>query len=247
MRHPSVQYLIDLEPLKTWSLIVTILGDLDGAELTGSILRTLLERIDIKPEAIRVALYRLKSDGWITSRKSGREAAYRLSPRALRETETVRADVYGTPGSHAKRWQILLQKPGLPSIEGLQLGKDIVLIPQSEDVSAPDALVLEFRGDTVPSWVQEVLVPRQLMQNAEALVQSLAAPQTDINSISPEEQVTLRILVLHHWRRLALREGSWAHMYFLPEGIVAQCGKVVTLFLGQSESLSKSVRPNIHG
>ena len=51
-----VTELVALDTLKTWSLIVTLFGDLEEKELSGAQIRTLLGHIGIKPEAIRVAL-----------------------------------------------------------------------------------------------------------------------------------------------------------------------------------------------
>ena len=66
--------LLGLESTKTWSLIATLFGDLDGDELSGKALWSLLAPLGIKPEATRVALHRLKKDGWIVAKKAGREA-----------------------------------------------------------------------------------------------------------------------------------------------------------------------------
>ena len=68
-----IEDLSALEPIKTWSLIVTLFGDLNGQPVTGKQLGAILGRVGIKTEAMRVALHRLRKEGWIVSTKIGRE------------------------------------------------------------------------------------------------------------------------------------------------------------------------------
>jgi hypothetical protein len=44
----------------------------------------------------------------------------------------------------------------------------------------------------------------------------------------------LRLLVLHYWRRMALRSGSWALIALEPEGVLARCHASVTAYLANS-------------
>ena len=79
-----IEDLSSLETIKTWSLIVTLFGDLDGEPqvvLSGKDIGAILGHIGIKPEATRVALHRLKRDGWIDTQRAGREVFYSLSDR----------------------------------------------------------------------------------------------------------------------------------------------------------------------
>ena len=53
---------------RVWSLIVTIFGDLareSGMSLSGTALSRMTARVDVRAEATRVALHRLRRDGWI--------------------------------------------------------------------------------------------------------------------------------------------------------------------------------------
>ena len=59
-------------PPRVWSLLVTVFGDLaqDGSALPGTVLGEIMSRVGIKPEAMRVALHRLRKDGWIESERA---------------------------------------------------------------------------------------------------------------------------------------------------------------------------------
>ena len=238
MPHAIVRELVGLEPLKTWSLIVTLLGDLEGETLTGAEVRALLEPIGIKPEAIRVAFHRLKSDGWVVSRKSGREAVYGLTAMALRETRLVRADIYDRHPKYPDGWRIHVTRGGAVPDDGVQIAKDVALVPVRPGQGKTDALILKFDGKAVPAWVEEALVPAHLLQTARALTRLHAAAEAGPAQLSTEDRASLRILTLHHWRRVALRPGSWAHMFLLPDGTIAQCRGTVTAYLGKSDNAS---------
>ena len=86
MQASSFQNLIEQVTFGTtprvWSLLVTVFGELAqdaDAQISGSLLRSLSEHIGIKPEAMRVALHRLRKDGWIDSERTGRTSNYFLT------------------------------------------------------------------------------------------------------------------------------------------------------------------------
>ncbi len=66
---------------RVWSMMVTIFGDLAQAprdRIDGPLLTRLTDGMGIKPEAVRVALHRLRNEDWITSVKSGRTVQPRV-------------------------------------------------------------------------------------------------------------------------------------------------------------------------
>ena len=55
---------------RVWSLMVSLFGDLaqaEGAGIDGPVLSRIMTAMQIRPEATRVALHRLRNDGWIAS------------------------------------------------------------------------------------------------------------------------------------------------------------------------------------
>jgi len=95
---PDSPVLTAPQGMKLWSVIVTILGDLlpeGDADVSGLVLSALIERMGLQPQAMRVALHRLKRDGWIESRKDGRVGYYRLSDMGRAQAAEVSEAIYG--------------------------------------------------------------------------------------------------------------------------------------------------------
>ena len=68
---------------RVWSLLVTVFGELGqdpDVRLSVLLLGKLMDLAGVKPGAMRVALHRLKKDGWIDSRRCGRNSEYFLTP-----------------------------------------------------------------------------------------------------------------------------------------------------------------------
>ncbi len=78
----GIAQLTDLQNLRVWSIIVSLFGDLaqkPGDQISGTTLTQIITPMGIKPEAIRVALHRLRKDGWIESTRSGRASVHFLT------------------------------------------------------------------------------------------------------------------------------------------------------------------------
>lgn len=236
MGHPNpyIDEILGLEPLKTWSLIVTIFGDFDGDSLTGTQLRALLEPLGIKPEAIRVALHRLKADGWITSKKSGREAHYRLSAHGRSETEAVRGKVYGADVEQDDGWHLILPDPGSEIDAGIPLGREARLVTASNAATLTNVWCIDLDKAAIPNWVETILVPPDLLHTACALSKILAKVRTSLSDMDPADRCALRLLTLHHWRRLALRDGTLAHLSLFEDGQINRCKDAVIELLDRS-------------
>ena len=224
--------LLGLESTKTWSLIATLFGDLDGDELSGKALWSLLEPLGIKPEAMRVALHRLKKDGWIVSKKAGREVIYSLSEHARAETRAAQIDVYRQDVKFAEGWRLVKLAPDGETVgePHIALDKGLFLIPSARAIPE-DALELTLTHN-IPTWVEELLVPHHLRAQA-AVLGELA------NGFLPgrprSDAVTARLMLLHYWRKMALRTGTWAHIGLMPDGAMAQCHSAITKVLRETE------------
>ena len=92
--HDTIARLTALGPLRVWSLLVTVFGDLTQDDaLEGPTLSALMSEIGVKPEATRVALHRLRADGWITSEKTGRTSRHRLSAKGRADSDAERGAI----------------------------------------------------------------------------------------------------------------------------------------------------------
>lgn len=210
-----LQPLLDCGPLKVWSVAVTLLGD--ACTSPADQIRTrgidrMLAPLGISNQALRVALHRLKRDGWVEAEKHGRSASYRLSAQGWASTEAVRARIYSFERPDQPVW-MGLAPPDLSGAEmedalpgdALRLSPRTALILGQMD-GLEDWVHTPLSGP-VPGWLRDTLVPEELKREYTQLTSAcpdLAAAQ----ALPTADQAVLRLLILHHWRRLRLRHGT---------------------------------------
>jgi phenylacetic acid degradation operon negative regulatory protein len=99
-------------PLRSGSLIVTILGDAiaprGGALTLGSLIR-LARPFGLTERLVRTSVARLAHEGWLISRRAGRHSEYRLSTQGERRFAEATQRIYGS-GAHPwdGGWSLLL-------------------------------------------------------------------------------------------------------------------------------------------
>lgn len=237
-----VQALTRDDPPKTWSLIVTVLGDLDAPAISGKDLGALLKSVDIKPEAVRVALHRLKQDGWITSQKTGRQVSYALSDHGRAETFAAQHDVYRRDVKFPDGWRVFAVPAEVePHDSIVQLAKGLVAVPAAVAVRPNRGFEMRAVDPSLPPWMSDHLLPPRLLAQAGQMAQ-LAESLTGADlALSPREKVAARLLLLHYWRRMALRPATWAHIGLSPQGQVARCHRGVTQLLAATDAISVNV------
>jgi phenylacetic acid degradation operon negative regulatory protein len=116
---------------KVWSFLATAFGDLareEDARLGGAVLRALAARAGIRGDAVRVALHRLRKDGWILSHPEGRRTSYALTPHGLAESRAAAPRIYGPAPEPPV--PVLLLPPGTPPPPGATpLAPGVALAP----------------------------------------------------------------------------------------------------------------------
>ena len=191
-------------PPRVWSLLVTIFGDLalsQDARLSGATVNALTAAIGIKPEATRVALYRLRKEGWIESYRTGRQSKYALTAYGRAETLTARPRVYATTCA-SRRPAVVIDAPGadVSKSDGVHIAQGI-RVQTAPEVSA-EAWVLPITDD-MPDWLRDRLCPKEAQVASQRLAQSLRA--VSVGTLSELQATALRSVVVHEWRRLILR------------------------------------------
>lgn len=209
--------LSEASALKLWSVVVTCLGDVSRAgrgDVSGLVLSRLVERIGLQPQAMRVALHRLKRDGWVESRREGRVGFHGLSASALTQTRAVETRIYG-PAATPEPWHLVGLPPDAP--DGLELlPPDCAAIAISRSFAlvigdgaiSEDWLLATPSPRALPGWVRDVVVEAACEADFAQLDATIAAigPLPDAQL----DRFALRVLVLHGWRRLALRSNPAA-------------------------------------
>lgn len=233
----AITRLTAMGEIKVWSLLATIFGGFasnDGDQISGTHLTKIMTRIGVKPEAMRVAIHRLKKDGWITVEKSGRINRYGLSDVARAETHSVSAQIFASKIDERSDWGICLGKPAAAvqiPMNALPIGSFGFIAPLDAR-GDHDCLFGKLDQRNLPHWLEAELLPKHHRTNLNELYAVMAALQID-DDINTLEFITLNVLVLHNWRRLALRQAPLIEALMGPEWIGAKCRKLAIKTLNQ--------------
>lgn len=220
-------------PLRTWSLIVTIFGDMaraPGAEIPGPVLSALTRTMGVKPEAMRVALHRLRKDGWIDARRAGRVSLYFLTAEGRAQSQTATARIFARQPPVPESWHVAIAGPLDPQAR-LALGermsaKGYISLAPGAWLGAGEApgdlpaglFTLEGPRPRLPDWLKDTLAPPALTAAYAAFETTLATTAAELprntGTLSPLDRAAIRILLVHGWRRLVLRHPALPDSFF---------------------------------
>jgi phenylacetic acid degradation operon negative regulatory protein len=199
---PGLAALLAGPDRPVWSLIVTALGDRTqvaaGPVATSELLGE-LSPAGVSATALRTALHRLRADGWVATARTGRSAAHRLTPRALREVEAASPRIYGLSGPEPPAVWSLVFGDGAAADGAVRLAEGLWLRP------APLGASPGLEGATLrlTPGQQDALWPARLRRDGADLRARLAAALD--RPAAPADRAALRLLTVHDWRRIALR------------------------------------------
>lgn len=220
-----VDIMTEDRPPRVWSLLVTVFGELAQdrrAGISGTVIGHLCGTIGIKPEAVRVAMHRLRRDGWIESTRSGRTSNHRLSDRGRAESAKANPAIYLERPVPEAAW-LVVRPPSAGADAGdaaeVQLGQNLSV--SVAEAGGGDALRLPLPARTpVPGWVRERVCDAGLQAQSAVLDRKLARLRSllgDAGRPTPLQTAVVRVLVIHEWRRLVLKAPDLPpHLY--PEG-----------------------------
>ena len=205
---------------RTWSLVITVFGDSvqhRGGVISSTRLARVLGRIGIEPGALRTALSRLASDGWVQSERAGRVSLYRLTPMGRARFIEATPRIYAPPpAAPHPNWTLSLDDdPMALKLGGLSLRPAAGPSPNA----APDAPHITGPLTGMTEAAKEALF------NADHLA-ALSHLQTDLEGLSriqtpqklaPLDALAARTLLVHRWRRIVLRYPE-APAELLPKG-----------------------------
>lgn len=244
----TIRALVDPVPIKVWSYLATVFGDLagePGSEISGVVLSALTGRVGIRPAAMRVALHRLRKEDWIVARRAGRNGLYRLSERGLAETRRASARIYARAVAKPDLWHVLIADPAAQAMPAglaamaehrdyLKISATILLGTGPCPPPPGDVLVLEFTRGAAPAWVPRNALPL----GSEAIYMRTAGLLTDTGTalgaagpLTLLDRTTVRLLAIHHWRRAVLRHSPLVEMLQGDEWSGAVCRAAVSAIL----------------
>jgi len=211
MPHPLSRIIDQLkrEPSRTGSIVVTVFGDAIMPRGGSVWLGTLLEffkTLDIDGGVVRTAMSRLAADGWLERSKVGRNSFYRLTGKGRQTFDTATRHIYDPQVSDwTGRFELLLIGSGgdrdvsREALKNAGFGSPLpgVWIAPSAEDDAGRRLLSE-------SWPLQRTADAYLkfMKTFEPLRGSMGRREP----LSDADAFTARILLVHHYRRVVLRD-----------------------------------------
>lgn len=212
--------------LSAWSLIVSFLGDAIGPRsgvVSAGTVQGVMQRLGIGAGAVRTAISRLSADGWIERSREGRNSFYRLSGDVEETVRAAERRIYAASSllpADAPRSLIIAAEPlseqalaGLEPAGALQLAPQVILcfavaaeLPDSLRLAGASFAELSSLepGDAMRAQLAEARhfsefeeLHAAYLPLGKALQQAANPPTVDA--------MALRCLMIHEWRRLALR------------------------------------------
>jgi phenylacetic acid degradation operon negative regulatory protein len=214
------------EPSRSGSIVITVFGDAIVPRGGSVWLGTLLEffgYLDIESGVVRTAMSRLAADGWLERNKVGRNSFYRLAKQGRHTFDTATKHIYDPPPSDwTGRFELLLigngedrdasrdalKNAGFGSpLPGVWVAPSGVPIPEEAsrairlEVSAEDDSGRRLLSE---SWPLDRTADAYLkfMKTFQPLREWLGRGEP----LSDADAFTARILLIHHYRRVVLRD-----------------------------------------
>jgi phenylacetic acid degradation operon negative regulatory protein len=228
MPHPLARIVDQLkrEPSRTGSIVITLFGDAIVPRGGSVWLGTLLEffkTLDIDSGVVRTAMSRLAADGWLERNKVGRNSFYQLAKKGRQTFDTATRHIYDPQISDwTGRFELLLigssedrdasrealKNAGFGSpLPGVWVAPSGVPVPEEAahairlEVSAEDDSGRRLLSESWP-----------LDRTAEAYLKFMKTFEPLRGWINRRERLsdadafTARILLIHHYRRVVLRD-----------------------------------------
>ena len=209
------------QPLRVWSVVVTVFGDSivpRGGEVWLGTLTEVLTGLGVDDQAVRAAVSRLTRDGWLERRRVGRNSYYRLKEGGHPEFAAASERIYGAdPAPFNGRLALLIERQaGMGEMRGLSdagwgaIGDktwcrfaDINEIAIDREAFLPVEGKLDV-GDAA-DLVQRVWDLAPLREAYEQFLSDFS-PFASVQVTSPYDAIVLRTLLIHAWRRIVLRD-----------------------------------------
>jgi phenylacetic acid degradation operon negative regulatory protein len=228
MPHPLSRIVDQLkrEPSRTGSIVITVFGDAimprGGSVWLGTLL-AFFEMLDIDGGVVRTAMSRLAADGWLERSKVGRNSFYRLADKGRRTFDAATRHIYDPPPSDwTGRFELLLIGAGedrdasREALKNAGFGTPLPGVwvapsgaPVPEEAAGAIRLEVSAEDDSGRRLLRESW---PLDRTADAylkfmkIFEPLRGWAGRREDIADADAFTARILLIHHYRRVVLRD-----------------------------------------
>jgi phenylacetic acid degradation operon negative regulatory protein len=214
------------EPSRTGSIIITVFGDAivprGGAVWLGTLL-AFFAGLDIDGNVVRTAMSRLTAEGWFARSKVGRNSFYRLERKGEQTFAAATRHIYDPPPSEWNgRFDLLLiggveaRDAAREALKNAGFGNPlpgVFVAPAGLPVPEEAAGAIRLDVSAAPDMARRLLAESwTLERTAEAYAKfttTFAPLQAWLSrdaSLSDADAFTARILLIHHYRRIVLRD-----------------------------------------
>jgi len=247
------------EPSRTGSIVITVFGDAIVPRGGSVWLGTLLEffkMLDIDSGVVRTAMSRLATDGWLERNKVGRNSFYRLVKKGRQTFDTATKHIYDSqPSDWTGRFELLLigngedrdasrealKNAGFGSpLPGVWIAPSGVPVP--EEAAGVIRVEVSAEDDSGRRWLRDSW---PLDRTADAYLKFMKTFEPLRGWIGRRKRLTdadaftARILLIHHYRRVVLRDPLLPTALLPPDwpGRAARqlCGEIYRGLLAPSE------------
>jgi phenylacetic acid degradation operon negative regulatory protein len=236
-----VRNLTEGQSPRVWSLLISVFGDLaqkEGSRISGALLRQLTEAIGIKPEAMRVAIHRLRKEGWIDSQRNGRTSVYFLTAWGRAQSAQATPRIYATGQAADHAWLVMFN-PTEPAPKNDLIGAWVssnVLITSIEPESKQTFVSSLSAQTTVPDWISSKVCEEPTLRMSQDFAKALEQVTrhfTPAPALPLLEVAALRVLLVHGWRRIILKAPLLPDYIFPKKWSGPQCRLKVASLLAQ--------------
>jgi phenylacetic acid degradation operon negative regulatory protein len=220
-------------PLRAGSLLITILGDAiapRGGTVTLASLIRLAQPFGITERLVRTSVGRLAKDGWLQSRRAGRQSEYLLTEHGKHRFAEATRRIYGrNPDTWDEHWTLLLVPPGASRVREEMLWLGFGQIEPSL-LAHPNLGVADARRQLGEIGVDGTAMLMRARSEGREADRKLAATGWDLNEltrsyrrfvtgfnplqqllaahpvVAPETAFVIRTLLVHEYRKIHLRD-----------------------------------------
>ena len=214
------------EPSRTGSIIITVFGDAivprGGSVWLGTLLE-FFDSLDVDSGVVRTAMSRLAADGWLERHKVGRNSFYRLVTKGRHTFDTATRHIYDPPPSDwTGRFELLLIGNGedrdasREALKNAGFGSPLPGVwvapsggPVPEEAAGAIRLEVSAEDDNGRRLLSQSWPLDRTADAYQKFMKTFAPLRASIGrggTLSDADAFTARILLIHHYRRVVLRD-----------------------------------------